>query len=137
MLSELQRPEGIFSSFFVNYGSKIEKLCFSGKSLAFGIPALCHLLVSSKPKSNTSSVSVLVVAPTRELALQTHDILFALGKPFGITSVAVFGGVPKEHQVKMLKNANKAKDGLITRIIVGTPGRILDLMQEGACDLSG
>ncbi|KAF8895026.1 P-loop containing nucleoside triphosphate hydrolase protein [Gymnopilus junonius] len=36
----------------------------------------------------------------------------------------------------MLKNANKSKDGLTTRIIVGTPGRILDLMQEGACDLS-
>lgn len=36
----------------------------------------------------------------------------------------------------MLKNANKATDGLTTRIIVGTPGRILDLMQEGACDLS-
>lgn len=37
----------------------------------------------------------------------------------------------------MLKNANKAKDGMTTRIIVGTPGRILDLMQEGACDLTG
>jgi len=37
----------------------------------------------------------------------------------------------------MLKNANKAKDGMVTRIIVGTPGRILDLMQEGVCDLSG
>lgn len=81
-------------------------------------------------------MSILVVAPTRELAIQTHDTLSALGKPFGIASVAVFGGVPKEPQVRMLKNANKAKDGLTTRIIVGTPGRILDLMQEGACDLS-
>lgn len=37
----------------------------------------------------------------------------------------------------MLRNASKAKDGMTTRIIVGTPGRILDLMQEGVCDLSG
>lgn len=88
-------------------------------------------------KKGESSVSVLVVAPTRELAIQTHDTLSALGKPFGIASVAVFGGVPKEPQVRMLKNANKGLDGLTTRIIVGTPGRILDLMQEGVCDLSG
>jgi len=37
----------------------------------------------------------------------------------------------------MLKNANKGKDGMTTRIVVGTPGRILDLVQEGVCDLSG
>ncbi|CAA7264683.1 unnamed protein product [Cyclocybe aegerita] len=112
----------------------------SGKTLAFGIPALCRLMKSpTKTSSNSgkSTVSTLVVAPTRELAIQTHETLCALGKPFGTASVAVFGGVPKEPQVKMLKNANKAKDGLTTRIIVGTPGRILDLMQEGACDLSG
>lgn len=88
-------------------------------------------------KSTKSTVSVLVVAPTRELALQTHDTLSALGKPFGIASVAVFGGVPKEPQVKMLRNASKVHEGMSTRIIVGTPGRILDLVQEGACDLGG
>ena len=82
-------------------------------------------------------MSVLVVAPTRELAIQTHETLSALGAPFGIASVAVFGGVPKDGQVRMLKNAEKGKNGLTTRIIVGTPGRILDLMQEGVCDLSG
>ncbi|KAG6831624.1 hypothetical protein H0H92_008701 [Tricholoma furcatifolium] len=109
----------------------------SGKTLAFGIPALSRLISNPKPtKKGESTARVLVVAPTRELAIQTHDTLSALGKPFGIASVAVFGGVPKEPQVRMLKNANKASDGLTTRIIVGTPGRILDLMQEGACDLS-
>jgi ATP-dependent RNA helicase DBP3 len=98
-------------------------------------------LVKSTSKSSltsgSSTVSILVVAPTRELAIQTHETLSSLGKPFGIASVAVFGGVPKEPQVKMLKNASKGKDGMVTRIIVGTPGRILDLMQEGVCDLSG
>ena len=115
---------------------KCSKFLCSGKTLAFGIPAICHLL-KSHTKHVKSTVSVLVVAPTRELALQTHDTLTSLGAPFGIASVAVFGGVPKEPQVKMLKNASKGKDGMTTKIIVGTPGRILDLMQEGACDLSG
>lgn len=113
----------------------------SGKTLAFGIPALAKLLESFDPNSNLqskkpriSTVTVLVVAPTRELALQTHDTLSALGAPFGIASVAVFGGVDKRPQVKSLANANK--DGKVTRIVVGTPGRILDLVNDGACDLS-
>jgi ATP-dependent RNA helicase DBP3 len=108
---------------------------YSGKTLAFGIPALAQLIVSlKKPKKKESSISVLVVAPTRELAIQTHDALSALGAPFGIASVAVFGGVPKDQQVKALANGNK--DGKITRIVVGTPGRIIDLVQDGVCDLS-
>ena len=112
----------------------------SGKTLAFGIPALSRLVKSTSESSltsGTSTVSILVVAPTRELAIQTHETLSTLGKPFCIASVAVFGGVSKEPQVRMLKNAGKGKDGMVTRIIVGTPGRILDLMQEGVCDLSG
>jgi ATP-dependent RNA helicase DBP3 len=109
---------------------------FSGKTLAFGIPALSRL-ITAPTKSLIPTASVLVVAPTRELALQTHDTLSSLGKPFGIASVAVFGGVPKEPQVRMLKYANKGKHEMVTRIIVGTPGRILDLAQEGVCDLSG
>ncbi|KXN84798.1 ATP-dependent RNA helicase DBP3 [Leucoagaricus sp. SymC.cos] len=109
----------------------------SGKTLAFGIPALSRLIRSPPKPQKYSTVSVLVVAPTRELAIQTHETLSALGKPFSIASVAVFGGVPKDPQIKMLKNASKGKDGMVTRIVVGTPGRILDLKQEGACDLSG
>ena len=105
----------------------------SGKTLAFGLPALARLVASPLPKDKkskgkgTTSVSVLVVAPTRELALQTHETLEKLGEPLGIASVAVFGGVDKGAQIKALKGA---------RIVVGTPGRILDLVNEGACDLS-
>ncbi|KAJ7451119.1 P-loop containing nucleoside triphosphate hydrolase protein [Mycena latifolia] len=109
----------------------------SGKTLAFGIPALARLITSPPPNEGGSTVSVLVVAPTRELAIQTHDTLSALGAPLGIASVAVFGGVPKEPQVRMLRNMNKGKNGATTRVVVGTPGRILDLVQEGVCDLSG
>ncbi|KAG1777278.1 P-loop containing nucleoside triphosphate hydrolase protein [Suillus placidus] len=107
----------------------------SGKTLAFGIPALAQLIASPKKlKKKESTISVLVVAPTRELAIQTHDTLSALGAPFGISSVAVFGGVPKDPQVKAL--AGGSTDGKITRIVVGTPGRIIDLVHDGVCDLS-
>ncbi|TFK47944.1 DEAD-domain-containing protein [Heliocybe sulcata] len=107
----------------------------SGKTLAFGLPALAHLISGNKNKGKNPSVNVLVVAPTRELAIQTHETLLALGGPFGIASVALFGGVEKGPQIKTLKNLNK--DGKTTRIVVGTPGRILDLVNDGACDLSG
>lgn len=108
----------------------------SGKTLAFGIPALAQLIAlpTKLKKKKESSISVLVVAPTRELAIQTHDALSALGAPFGIASVAVFGGVPKDQQIKALTNGNT--DGKITRIVVGTPGRIIDLVHDGVCDLS-
>ena len=103
----------------------------SGKTLAFGLPALVRLANEAQPAQKKSkkggAVSVLVVAPTRELALQTHETLEKLGEPLGIASVAVFGGVDKGAQIKALKGA---------RIVVGTPGRILDLVNDGACDLS-
>lgn len=69
------------------------------------------------------------MAPTRELAIQTQQTLFELGKPYGIESVAVFGGLDKAPQIKALKN-KKAK------IVVGTPGRIMDLVNDRALDLS-
>lgn len=102
--------------------------------MAFGIPALAHLTQNSdasrKDAKNKKNISILVVAPTRELALQTHETMEAVGAPFGIKSVCVFGGVDKGPQKKALAS----KD---VRIVVGTPGRLLDLANEGACDLSG
>ncbi|KAJ3552327.1 hypothetical protein NM688_g4207 [Phlebia brevispora] len=113
----------------------------SGKTLAFGLPALARILTSAipQPSKGESTVSVLVVAPTRELAIQTHDTLTALGEPFGISSVAVFGGVDKRGQIDALRNISskgKHRSKTTTRIIVGTPGRILDLVNDGLCDLS-
>ncbi|KAI0042886.1 DEAD-domain-containing protein [Auriscalpium vulgare] len=104
----------------------------SGKTLAFGIPALARLLAPSAaaPKAKSKAkkaqqVSVLVMAPTRELALQTHETLAGLTD---LSCIAVYGGVSKEPQVRSLKGG--------ARIVVGTPGRILDLVRDGACDLS-
>jgi ATP-dependent RNA helicase DBP3 len=70
-----------------------------------------------------------VVAPTRELAIQTHDTLKVISAAFGVESVCVFGGVSKNDQIRLLQSPN-------VRFLVGTPGRLLDLAQDGACDLS-
>jgi ATP-dependent RNA helicase DBP3 len=67
-----------------------------------------------------------VIAPTRELAIQTHDTLLAAGQPLGISSVCLYGGVDKESQKRLLKDKK-------LRIVVGTPGRLLDLANEGVC----
>ncbi|EJD55371.1 DEAD-domain-containing protein [Auricularia subglabra TFB-10046 SS5] len=106
----------------------------SGKTLAFGLPALSHITTGVAAevkggKKNKRLASVLVVAPTRELAIQTFDTLVAAGTPLGIDSVCVYGGVDKDPQRRALQ-----KKGV--HIICGTPGRILDLAEEGACDLS-
>lgn len=112
----------------------------SGKTFAFGVPALQHLVTSTPgtgiaakngKKGGSAQVSVLVVAPTRELAKQTHDNLLMLAPSLGFGSVCLFGGVPKNEQLKEL-NATPA-----VRILVGTPGRVLDLAREGSLDLSG
>ena len=105
----------------------------SGKTLAFGLPALSNLVSTAANdgggKKQKRLAQVLVVAPTRELAIQTYDTLVAAGTPLGIESICVFGGVDKDGQRKAL-----GKKGV--HVICGTPGRILDLAQEGACDLS-
>lgn len=107
----------------------------SGKTLAYGIPGLVSIITHSY--SHAKPV-VLVVAPTRELAIQIHDAVSSLGIPFGIRSVAVFGGVDKTGQIKALQqDKKKAKEGApTTRIVVGTPGRILDLVNDRVLDLS-
>jgi ATP-dependent RNA helicase DBP3 len=98
--------------------------------MAFSLPALAHITEKvDKDSKGKGKPSILVVAPTRELALQTQETMERVGEPFGIKSVCVFGGVDKGPQ----KRALASKD---SRIIVGTPGRLLDLANEGACDLS-
>merc|ERR1719291_122417 len=71
---------------------------------------------------------MLVVAPTRELAMQSQEVLEQAGEFCGIRSVAVYGGVPKWTQRKALEQG--------VEVVVATPGRLIDLMSEGACDLS-
>jgi ATP-dependent RNA helicase DBP3 len=99
--------------------------CRSGKTLAFGVPILHHILTHS-PKSK--SITSLIVAPTRELAIQTQVNLAAIGEQLGMGVVCIYGGAPKWQQKQLLEKK--------PRIVVGTPGRIIDLMNEGDLVLS-
>jgi len=101
----------------------------SGKTLAFSMPALAHLKKRVETeKTKRKGPMMLVVAPTRELAMQSQEVLEVAGKFCGIRSVAIYGGVPKWPQRKALEQGFE--------VVVATPGRLIDLMNEGCCDLS-
>ncbi len=97
----------------------------TGKTAAFALPILQRLLAADAPKRGP--VRVLVLAPTRELALQIHESFVDLGRQTGIRSTAVFGGVGIFPQVKALTQ---------TTIVVACPGRLLDLVNRGQVNLS-
>ena len=98
----------------------------TGKTAAFALPLLQRLLDSDAQKRGP--IRVLVLAPTRELALQIHESFVTLGRQTGIRSAAVFGGVGVNPQVKALRQATVA---------VACPGRLLDLINRGEADVSG
>lgn len=98
----------------------------SGKTLAFGIPAIMHITTERKSKKSKNPVC-LVLSPTRELAQQISDVLCEAGKPTGVQSVCLYGGVDKHHQKASLRSG--------VDIVIGTPGRLQDLMEMGACNL--
>jgi ATP-dependent RNA helicase RhlE len=95
----------------------------TGKTAAFALPILQHLL--SGPRK---VVRALVVAPTRELAEQTHEAFGQLGGYTKLKSVSVYGGVDKNPQIKKLRSG--------AEIVVACPGRLLDLMDQRVIDLT-
>ncbi|KAK9460349.1 P-loop containing nucleoside triphosphate hydrolase protein [Lipomyces oligophaga] len=97
----------------------------SGKTMAFGIPAISYLINFSASYKNVSA-PVLIISPTRELAVQIHDNLQDLATLVGFKSVCVYGGVSKEDQKHALNGAS---------IIVATPGRLIDLVNDEVIDL--
>jgi superfamily II DNA/RNA helicase len=94
----------------------------SGKTAAFGIP-LCE-----KIDWEENSPQVLVLTPTRELAVQVSEDITNIGRFKRIKSVAVFGKEPITDQMRKLKQK--------THVVVGTPGRILDHIDRGSLNLS-
>ncbi|CAN0536640.1 unnamed protein product, partial [Laminaria digitata] len=76
---------------------------------------------------------MLVLAPTRELALQSAEVIAEAGTHCGVKSVCVYGGVPKRDQKIALGGG---RGGGCVQVVVATPGRLKDLVGEGACDLS-
>ncbi|WP_458319882.1 DEAD/DEAH box helicase [Mycolicibacterium brisbanense] len=109
-----------------------------GKTFAFGVPLL-HRVAGDQTRPLTGAPRALVVVPTRELCLQVYDDLAAAAKyltadtgtaserPFTVTSI--YGGRPYEPQIEALR---KGVD-----VVVGTPGRLLDLAQQGHLQLGG
>ena len=98
----------------------------TGKTAAFAVPIL-QLLGSSKPRGNRKHIRSLILTPTRELAVQIEESLKAYGKHLGMKSVVIFGGVGQGAQTRALHQG--------VDIVVATPGRLLDLMDQGHVDL--
>lgn len=97
----------------------------SGKTLAFLIPALLKLSLQTVKASRQPAPRMLVLAPTRELAMQSQQVIVEVGG--SIRGVCIYGGVAKSTQ--------RQEMAMGVDIIVATPGRLLDLMQEGGLSL--
>ncbi len=98
----------------------------TGKTAAFSVPML-QMLHEDDQRPRPGRPRALVLAPTRELALQIKDACVGYGSGLDLTTAIVFGGVGQMPQVKALQ---KGVD-----ILVATPGRLLDLMSQGHCKL--
>jgi len=99
----------------------------TGKTAAFALPILQKLNAMQAPDKFREPRAV-ILAPTRELAIQINDSLRKYGKYVGLKHTVIFGGVKQGPQVKLL---SKGVD-----IIVATPGRLLDLINQGFCTLN-
>jgi len=92
----------------------------TGKTLAFGLPILQHLF--------KKSVRALILLPTRELALQVEEALQKVGQSFGLRTVVLIGGTAINRQVQGIKRN--------PHIVIGTPGRIIDHLQQKTLHLN-
>lgn len=97
----------------------------TGKTAAFGIPLLQRL---EEMNSSKRGIKSLILTPTRELAIQIDESLEAYGKYTKLSHTVIFGGVSQVNQVQKLKRG--------VDILVATPGRLLDLMNQGFINLS-
>ena len=104
----------------------------TGKTLAFGIPVLQRIVAQHDPDYEElvapGKPQALIVTPTRELTLQVASDLTVAGTDRGVRILTVYGGVPYEPQLDALKSG--------VDVVVGTPGRLIDLMNRRALDIS-
>jgi len=100
----------------------------TGKTAAFAIPILQHLFLDSKKNNSPRKIKSLIITPTRELAIQIGISFSVYGKFTGVKNTAVFGGVKQGAQTDALRNG--------VDILVATPGRLLDLMNQGFISLN-
>ena len=98
----------------------------TGKTAAFAIPIL-QILHANKGFDKRRKVRSLIVTPTRELAIQIGESFDAYGRYTGLTNTVIFGGVGQNPQTQALRNG--------VDIVIATPGRLLDLMNQGHLSL--
>jgi ATP-dependent RNA helicase RhlE len=96
----------------------------TGKTAAFAIPILQHL---ENEKSTHKKIKSLILTPTRELAIQIGESFSTYGKYTSIKNTVIFGGVNQNKQTAAIRNG--------IDVLIATPGRLLDLMNQGFIDL--
>lgn len=97
----------------------------TGKTAAFAIPTI--QLLHTSPNRNARHIKALILTPTRELAIQIGESFTAYGRHTRISNLVIFGGVSQHGQVQALRRG--------TDVLIATPGRLLDLMDQGFIDL--
>ncbi|RFC35092.1 MAG: ATP-dependent RNA helicase RhlE [Candidatus Nitrotoga sp. SPKER] len=100
----------------------------TGKTAGFTLPILQRLTASAKPATSKAPIRALVLIPTRELAAQVEESVRDYGKYLKLTSMTMIGGVNINPQIQRLKSR--------VDILVATPGRLLDHLQQKTLDLS-
>jgi len=99
----------------------------TGKTAAFAIPIIQHLMKNQGNPRGKRKIASLVVTPTRELAIQIGESFSTYGRYTNIKNVVIFGGVTQGSQTATLKQG--------VDVLVATPGRLLDLMNQGYISL--
>ncbi len=100
----------------------------TGKTAAFAIPILQHLYMDRQQHNRPRKINALIITPTRELAIQIADSFTTYGRHTGLQNTVIFGGVKQGTQTAALRRG--------VDILVATPGRLLDLMDQGYVKLN-
>ena len=100
----------------------------TGKTAAFAIPILQHLYLDRQQQNTPRKINALIITPTRELAIQIGESFSTYGRHTGLKNTVIFGGVRQSKQTDAIRNG--------VDILVATPGRLLDLMDQGYVKLS-
>ena len=100
----------------------------TGKTAAFAIPVLQNIFKEQKVEKGLKPIRALILAPTRELAIQIGESFTAYGRYTDVNNLVIFGGVPQNPQTRALKRG--------VDVLIATPGRLLDLINQKFIDLS-
>lgn len=100
----------------------------TGKTAAFAIPILQHLYLKKREEKGKRKIKALIITPTRELAVQIGESFSTYGRFTGIRNTVIFGGVKQLAQTQALRQG--------VDVLVATPGRLLDLIDQGYISLN-